>query len=967
MRVTQMSSGRRSGFASGSRSSVLACVLAAGLLVAGAAPVAADNVTPTPSASSVSTDTTDIDAVPNESAPAPTVQGSTDSTSSEVSESADSSLNPATTDAAPVTTNASPVKVDAVNGIPALSITLPDGVTLSQVNSDKDVKHKDSAAYLTDPTGTYADTTYTGVEIKGRGNYTWKLDKKPYQIKLSKAASLLGMESSKTWILLANHADASLLRNTVAFGVGNYVGLSAAPQESRYVDLYVNGAYVGNYQLTEKIEISKTRLNLKNESGIVVELDNSYGMAEPHYFKSATSGTVFAIKEQVNDLTVDGGNASGDAGWVDIQADINALDKLLYASSPDWSKISELVDVDSFAKYFILTEFTANPEVGSSSVFFYKDGVDDKLHMGPAWDFDSALGAFSTKELGADATANYTNNVKWLRKSGNDWYYQFFRNPEFARLVNSYYSSIGHAGITSTIASISTTSSAISKSAAANFTTWPVLGKASLLFNHDRVWASTYSGEVSYLKSWVSSRVSYLDGVYGGSSRPVLSYDVHAQSKGWMPTVTGGLMQGTTGQSKRVEAMKVRLLPGADGKTVAGSVLSEAHVASIGWQGYKSQGAVIGTTGQSKAIEAIRLKLSGGVSSTYDIQYRVYQQTYGWSSWVKNGATAGVTGQSKRVEAVEMQLVSKKGFIADSTPTPDPSTSPTPTPTTTSPTPTPTPTTTSPTPTPTPTPTTTSPTPTPTPTTTSPTPTPTPTTTSPTSTPTSPAGSVGTVFYLNDGISGDAGSVFSWGVASDEVLVGDWNGDGKDTVALRRGNTYAFTDEVRPGSAPVFSVVFGNASDEVLVGDWNGDGKDTLGVRRGSAFYLSNSLSSGSTDVSFGYGRSTDAVFVGDWNGDGKDTISIRRDATFHVKNSLSGGTANKTFIFGRATDEVLVGSFGSGKGDSFALRRGTSVYLTTSLHGGTADKTVAYGRSGDEMFMGDWNGDGTDGIGVRR
>ena len=812
------------------------------------------------------------------------------------------------------TADGTAVKVDAVNGIPALSITLPDGVTLSQLNSDKNTKYQGSAAYLTDPTGTYADTTYTGVEIKGRGNYTWTLNKKPYQIKLSKKASLLGMDSNKTWILLANAPDPSFLRNYTAFYAANKLELAGTPHESRYVDLTINGTYLGTYQLTEKVEIKDDRVAIDNPNAVLVELDNNYYAEEAHYFKSTTSGTYFTLKDQKTDLLEDGGSGEAEVGWADIQADINALDKLLYASSPDWSKISDLVDVDSFAKYFILAEYTENFEVVNGSVFFYKDGVDDKLHMGPAWDYDGAMGNFTTVDRGGVTTTNYVKNTEWIRDEGNDWYYQWFRNPEFARLVNYYYSLLGHEALTSSITEMDTVAASLNTAAAANFKKWPILGGKALYPFYQRTYKSTYSGEVSYLKSWASSRVSYLDGVYGGSSRPVLSYDVHAQSKGWMPTVTGGLMQGTTGQSKRVEAMKVRLLPGADGKAVAGSVLSEAHVASIGWQGYKSQGVVIGTTGQSKAIEAIRLKLSGGVSSTYDIQYRVYQQTYGWSSWVKNGATAGVTGQSKRVEAVEMQLVSKKGFIADSTPTPDPSTSPTPTPT-----------------------------------------------------PTSPAGSVGTVFYLNDGISGDAGSVFSWGVASDEVLVGDWNGDGKDTVALRRGNTYAFTDEVRPGSAPVFSVVFGTASDEVLVGDWNGDGKDTLGVRRGSAFYLSNSLSSGSTDVSFGYGRSTDAVFVGDWNGDGKDTISIRRDATFHVKNSLSGGTADKTFIFGRAADEVFVGSFGSGKGDSFALRRGTSVYLTTSLHGGTADKTVAYGRSGDEMFMGDWNGDGTDGIGVRR
>ena len=70
---------------------------------------------------------------------------------------------------------------------------------------------------------------------------------------------------------------------------------------------------------------------------------------------------------------------------------------------------------------------------------------------------------------------------------------------------------------------------------------------------------------------------------------------------------------------------------------------------------------------------------------------------------------------------------------------------------------------------------------------------------------------------------------------------------------------------------------YGNPDDVVLVGDWDGDLKDTLGVRRGNQYLLKNTTTTGYADIVFGYGESTDEAFVGDFNGDGKDTIGIRR------------------------------------------------------------------------------------------
>ncbi|HLV05646.1 MAG TPA: nuclease, partial [Actinomycetaceae bacterium] len=91
-----------------------------------------------------------------------------------------------------------------------------------------------------------------------------------------------------------------------------------------------------------------------------------------------------------------------------------------------------------------------------------------------------------------------------------------------------------------------------------------------------------------------------------------------------------------------------------------------------------------------------------------------------------------------------------------------------------------------------------------------------------------------------------------------------------------RGATYHVKNSLRGGDADaVFT--YGRSGDHVLAGDWDGDGRDTFAVRRGAQYFVKNSLRGGDADVVMTYGRADDEVYVGDWDGDGKDTIGVRR------------------------------------------------------------------------------------------
>jgi len=167
----------------------------------------------------------------------------------------------------------------------------------------------------------------------------------------------------------------------------------------------------------------------------------------------------------------------------------------------------------------------------------------------------------------------------------------------------------------------------------------------------------------------------------------------------------------------------------------------------------------------------------------------------------------------------------------------------------------------------------------------------------------------GNWFYVNYTLKGgNADMSFTYGKDTDEVLIGDWDGDGIDTICVRRGNRFYFSNTL--GGQADFYIDFGRTSDEVVVGDWDGDGCDTICVRRGNHYYINNTLESGNAEIDFTFGRVDDEVLAGDWDGDGYDTRCIRRGNHYYIDNTLEGGNAAIDFTFGRDGDEVYAGTW---------------------------------------------------------
>lgn len=140
-------------------------------------------------------------------------------------------------------------------------------------------------------------------------------------------------------------------------------------------------------------------------------------------------------------------------------------------------------------------------------------------------------------------------------------------------------------------------------------------------------------------------------------------YSTHVQTYGWQSNKSNGQTAGTSGEAKRMEAIKIQL----SNTGYTGSVQYSTHVQTYGWKDWVADGAIGGTTGEAKRMEAIRIRLTGEVANQYDIYYRVHTQTYGWLDWAKNGDIAGTTDGAKRMEAIKIVLVTKGGSAPGAT------------------------------------------------------------------------------------------------------------------------------------------------------------------------------------------------------------------------------------------------------------------------------------------------------------
>ena len=159
-----------------------------------------------------------------------------------------------------------------------------------------------------DDTAYDKEELYEGrIEIEGRGNSTWGMPKKPYNIDLitsrgdDNIVGLLGMPASAEWTLIANYADKSLLRIPLAYNLGSMIGMEWTPR-LRFVEVYLNNNYDGLYCLCEKVSRASNRIDVKKPTdadpngGYIIEVtpDNRIEASDVSF--NTPQGTIFVMK-----------------------------------------------------------------------------------------------------------------------------------------------------------------------------------------------------------------------------------------------------------------------------------------------------------------------------------------------------------------------------------------------------------------------------------------------------------------------------------------------------------------------------------------------------------------------------------------------------------------------------------------------------------------------------------------------
>lgn len=407
--------------------------------------------------------------------------------------------------------------------IPSLNINL--GVqkgtqipaTLDWLHENKENKAANCKTDLVDDSNSGNNFSKDKVEMKGRGNTSWTIpQKKGYQIKFDKKQSVLGMSKAKKWILTANHFDGSLLRNWMAYNTADEVS-DKYQVHCKYVDLWVNGEYRGNYLVSEKVEIDENSVNLTDDLRGVFELDNwNYEEEGKDYYRVSDKNNHYVLKD------FDDKNKMPSDIFEDFMPAINNVENLSYSDNENnWDEIAKILDVESAARYFVINEFSESTDSTATSFYMYKDGKSDKIHFGPVWDFDQAFGNNRSnasndfldkiKDDNSHSSSIFTHlmQFKGFREEVKKVYDEKYKN-----ILNEY---MGNSG------KLQKQADYLKTSANMNFTRWNILGKDNPAGKGLLPLEKTYQGNVDVMLDWINKRYNYYEknldeGVYNISS-----------------------------------------------------------------------------------------------------------------------------------------------------------------------------------------------------------------------------------------------------------------------------------------------------------------------------------------------------------------------------------------------------------------------------------------------------------------
>ncbi len=384
---------------------------------------------------------------------------------------------------------------------------------------------------LTDPYNNYNGKI--GIEI--RGSSSQMFPKKQYAVETRDAlgndldVSLLGFPAESDWVLFAPYNDKSLMRDVLAYRIASDMGRYAS--RSKFCEVVLNGEYVGVYVLLEKVKRDANRVNIKKleaadisgtalTGGYIIKIDKTDGEGNDGWYSNYLPYPQSSFKTfyqyhypKPEDIV--------QQQKTYIQQAIFNFETVMYYSnnfSDQATGYPKYLDVDSFVDFILVNEVTKNVDGYRLSTYLYKnrDDINTKFFAGPVWDFNLGFGnanyydGWKTTGWEIEYLTDYLTNMQgeyfltpfWWKKLYND---NDFRNKVYARWQIFKNQKLNSAQIIGYVDSLTVL---LDESKTRNFAKWPVLG--------EWVWPNYYVGqtfeqELTYLKSWINSRLTWLD------------------------------------------------------------------------------------------------------------------------------------------------------------------------------------------------------------------------------------------------------------------------------------------------------------------------------------------------------------------------------------------------------------------------------------------------------------------------
>ena len=377
------------------------------------------------------------------------------------------------------------------SGLPVVIINTPNNQDIT--SKDEYVENTLMSVLQMDIMDEFCELT----NMKGRGNSTWLAPKKPYAIKFDKKKSLMDLPDDKSWGLLANYYDVTLLRNDLALFIGNeYSGLEWTPH-FQSIDLVLNGEYKGIYQLGEKVKISKKRVNV-GDDGFLLEIDQrALTEEDARYFTVNHIGNPVNIKDP--EVEYD------DEDYIYAKNFVQAADAALFSENftdenEGWQKY---FDMNSFVDWYLINEISKNADacvLYSSCYMNLKRG--GKLKMGPIWDFDLGFGGYPWAPTDA-----WANDVEGFKLKLTPWFARLFQDPVFVLNVKERFAYFYNNRQTLYDHIDEGAQKLINKIEAEN----KLWGRLTDKSASTGVVKSAYQERVDYLKTWLASRLDWLN------------------------------------------------------------------------------------------------------------------------------------------------------------------------------------------------------------------------------------------------------------------------------------------------------------------------------------------------------------------------------------------------------------------------------------------------------------------------